>query len=136
MSATPLLSDIEPTKARYQAGDRVVCKVKSHITSAQADKLRKSVKEFAGADINLIIINTSRFHVVRIRQGEENLVIAQMSDITGETRLGVANVDLAKVDFQRDDKLVVLSPVDYPEEQCRSAFKRWAGDDVEIIITR
>lgn len=134
MSAIPLFSDLPSTKTRYNAGDRIVAKVTTDLSPAQYHKFYKSVKAFCQADVNLLVINTSKISVLRVRAGEQDLEIAARTLKTNESMHGKAQVDLARVEFKKDDQLIVrTTPVLYRPEVKR-VFSQWAGSEVEVIF--
>jgi hypothetical protein len=133
---TPLLGDLPSTKTRYEAGDRVVAKVRTQLSHEQRNRLYRQLCKFCGADVNLLIVNTAVMGLLRTRP-DDRLCIAGIQSNTQESSLGVANVDLAKVDFQLGDRLFVAMTMKLDPLQkldIKGAIQRWCGDDVEVIL--
>lgn len=138
MVAIPKLSDIPAVNRRYEAGDCLIAAVTTDLTNDQRDKIIKSVTKFAGADVSVIVVNVSRFSLFRKRAGESDLLLAKMAAGTTESKLGVANIDLAKCEFQEGDLLIAISHVELGESEkyvAKMSLNNWVrGKSVEVYV--
>jgi hypothetical protein len=133
----PLLGDLEPTKYKYQAGDRVLVTVARDTTPQQRDNIKKTLDKFCGVEVNSLIINTTRFRVVRQRVGYPDVELFEPTVDPAANTPNVANIKLTKVEFESNHRLVVTPPCFLDPPQRKSVeeyFKKWAGPSVEVII--
>jgi hypothetical protein len=133
--AVPLLGDLPATRTRYEPGDRIISRISTEIDYDQFNRLRKQVLKFCQAEVNLFVINVSKYGFLRIRPGQPDLILAQRSPGVRKIKLGLVSVDLAQVDFAPGDTLVI----EWPKNQTvtvenRKAIQRWAGLDVELVF--
>lgn len=130
MSARPTLSDL-PSQAKYAAGDRLIARVSTDLTKDEEKKLRKAVVKFAGNDVNVLFVNTSRSQLALIRRQENPVALAEFTMATHESKLRIANIDLLKVDLKPNDELVYMtSPM--AMAAMGEALHEWAGKDVYL----
>lgn len=137
MIAIPLLGDLPATKTRYEAGDRILAKVSTELTPGQFLKLRRNIIKFCQADVNLFVVNTARYAFYRAGADvTNNMILAERRPVTNESKLGLANIDLAKVEFEPGDSLLVQWPKDLPiADETKRALQRWVGDNVAVLFS-
>lgn len=135
----PLLSDIQPTKQKYNAGDKIIAVVTTDLTADQRRRMIYSINKFVGVDVDVLIVNASHTTAILCGHDQPEFALFQPSIKTSESELGVANISLTKVEFKPGDKLFVstkhLSTEDQ-RTQILKYFQRWAGDQVEVILNR
>lgn len=132
----PLLSDIEPSKTQFAPGDRVLVRVYCYLTDDQRHNIQKSIKKYAGEDVNLLIFpaHWASMYVTHA-DGNGTYLSECMPEV--QPTLGVLHLRCAKVDLPPLSKLVVR---DYREmsaiqqQECRRMIERWAGADVEVVL--
>lgn len=129
----PLLSDIQPTQTRYQAGDRLICTVSSEIDEVQEFRIVRAVRRYTGAHVALLVVNASHTVAELNRSREDPILLFTQKGITEETRSGVAHIVTTKVDLFAGDRIIVKTRADCVDKMRRD-FKEWAGRDVEIIV--
>lgn len=140
----PLLGDLQANLTKYQAGDRVICRLSCDLTADQRNRLYRAVSSFCGNDVNVLYVNMTTTEIVWKSQtgtagisGSADFVyLSRFVSKTHETKQGVANIDLYKVEFQTGDQLSVSCTLEKSSFAAQEIFRRiseWAGDAVEII---
>ncbi len=134
----PLLSDIQPTRTTFNAGDRVIARVSSSVSRQQVRKIIRSVCKFAGADIRVLVVDSTSVRIDKLRgQVLDALVQPGQADFR-PGREGIASLRCSVVDFRLNDRLFVSVPVidgDLQRKQVHDWIKNWCGPDVDIVIT-
>ena len=154
--ATPLLSDIQSTKTKFQPGDRVIVRTASILNKDQVRKILKAVRKYTGEDVRAIIVDCTKCTVILTTPAREqwgdsdsdgyrSFVSSARKIIVGKQHAqmssglpGVANQSCGKVELQSGDRLdVVLNTgLDNAQhKQLRDAWREWAGEDVEVVIS-
>ena len=106
MPKIPVLSDIPAVNRRYEPGDCLLVRVTTPLTSAQVQKVERAVVKFAGAAVSVAVVNTVTTQILLVRSNEkESLLLTPVATMTNESKIGMANLDLAKVPFQDGDRL-------------------------------
>lgn len=140
----PLLGDLQANRTKYQVGDRVICRLSCDLTAEQEKRLYRSVSKFCGNDVDVLYVNMTTTEIVWKSQkgtagisGSAHFVyLSRFVSKTHETKQGVANIDLYKVEFQTGDQLSVSCTHGRSSPIAQEIFRRiseWAGDAVEII---
>lgn len=100
----PLLSDLQPTRTTYCAGDRLIARVSIDLGSSKKLTLQRMIRQYTREDVRILIVNCSAIELIRIR-GEEALVLAGLMH-TSSQKLGVLSFGASKVDLDEKDGLV------------------------------
>ena len=138
MKSSPILPDIDLTRYQYHAGDRLIVRVGLDLSPEHQKRIYKTVSQFAGEDMRVIIVNCLKQRFVLIRGEEKTILVDQAQGYRiPQLKTGQMEVVCSVVNFQRDDKLVV-----YLQEFTQGLYrkrieewlKNWAGDDVEIQL--
>jgi len=135
----PLLSDIHPTKTKFNAGDRILVRISVNVSSDQQNSLKRAINKYAGNDVNSLIINCMEFGLLRLRLGEVPHRLTGLEDRQHQPiALGVANLKCSKIEFQDNDQLVVyvFSGIgsELQKKQIHKWIREWTGKDVEVIV--
>jgi hypothetical protein len=123
----------------YKAGDRVLAKVSCVLTGQQYQKIQRAVTKHLGADVNLLIVNCLQFRVdwTHFGSGITDTIASPKDAQHQGIDLGVVNLDGSVVEFGKQDRLtvsVVRLTSDLQREYIYKWVKRWAGEDVEVVV--
>lgn len=139
MRHRPLLTDSQPTKYQYQAGDRILVRVSCVLTPDQYAKIERAVKKYTRTDLNVLIVNCSQVKILwmhGITRDIETLVSPE--DVQSRSLdAGVANLDCSVTRMPAGDTLTVIVPRISSEIQQKTIHdwvQRWTGKDVEVIV--
>lgn len=111
----------------------MLIKVRTFLSEDQARRVIRHVVQFCKADINPLIVNTSMMALMRVRDGDENLILSEFTVATTESDLGTANLNCSRVDLIPNDKLIARVRHSDPRAY-REVLRHWAGKDVEVIV--
>lgn len=134
----PLLSDIEFSQ-RFNAGDRILCRVSVDLTPIQQSRIRKAVQRATRADVRVLIVNCMRMAMLRIRDEKTETLVGPDDLHTAPVAPGQVHINCAVVDLNSNDGVVVLMSGDIREDVRRhamSAIKEWVGHDVTLSTTK
>ena len=145
MKAKPLLSYVQTTRVKFDPGDRILVRVSTDLSSAQENKLRKSINKFAENDVRILFINCLKCRLLRKRG---NGLVERLADETyaeyQPENMGIANISCSKIDFQDGDQLILMdhaftNSVNFNnktliKKHLKQWLQRWVGDNVEVII--
>lgn len=53
----PKIADVQCSRLTFQPGDRIIVRVQVRLDADQKKKLRKSIRKFAGCEVEVLIIN-------------------------------------------------------------------------------
>ena len=124
MAVAPKISDLQPTKTKYIAGDRVIARIQSNLSASQFRILESSINEYAGVALNILIVDCRNVQLQLVR-GNSRTMLADPSYVS--SRLGnTVTFGCSKVEFLPDDFLVVKQRI--PSLAFHANLIRWAGD--------
>ena len=59
----PKIANVQCSRLKFEAGDRIVVRVHSPLTDRQKGRLKEIVQEWAGADVSVLIVDLRLFDV-------------------------------------------------------------------------
>ena len=59
----PKIANIDLTRVKFSAGDRLIVRVCSDLTDKQRGRLLETVRRFAGCDVKILLVDTRVFDV-------------------------------------------------------------------------
>lgn len=130
MKHRPLLSDIPAQKIKYEAGDKIVATVSTNLTSDQSNRILKAVHRFASTGVSVILFNRAVWQIKVMPPQEEPYLLSNPSTSTEESKLGVASINLTRVEFKPGTLIVISGP---NESRFVEYVQRWVGPEVEVI---
>lgn len=71
MARRPGLADVQCSRLVFEPGDRVIVRHFGKLDSDQRRKLRKTIERWAGVDVEVLIVDTSRMEV-RVEKNHGN----------------------------------------------------------------
>lgn len=138
IKAKPLLTDVHPTKIKFEAGDRILARVADDLNINQHQNLVRSIKKFAEADVRVLVVNCLSTRMMLVHKGGGGKMLASHEHALQQSLdLGVANVSCSPVKFLEGDRLILCVPPSVEglhKKQLERLLKEWAGDDVEVRI--
>ncbi len=141
MSATPLLSDVQFTNFKYEAGDRILARVHRNLTSEQTKNVCISVRKATREDVRVLVINSTenRIQWTHKETGLSSLLVGIDDSIHRVVDPSVMDLDCSVVDLKAGDKLEVFMPfwtftVPGVRYTAHKVVQEWAGQDVEVVV--
>lgn len=133
-----MLSDLQ-SQATYEPGDRVIARVCINLTAEQRHAIMRAVREHAGADVDVLILNCAKLWLFKQRPGKPDEVLCGPAHY-GRMQEGTANLHCSKVTFDKGESLLLSVPASVgadAELQIKmmvAAVRKWAGPDVEVVV--
>lgn len=153
----PLLSDIQCTRTKFDAGDRILVRLSTNLTREEEQRVEKVVTKFAGVDVRILLVNCLDVKLLCKKANGEVLRLADASYAEyQETKIRVFNINCCKIDLEKGDQLIWDENRINDVEAYRfrksgtkltigsgrviywltKRLKAWAGDDVEVLVTK
>ncbi len=138
MSARPLLTDSQPIKYDYRAGDRILARVSSHLNAEDYHKIVRAITKYIREAVRVIVVDCSSLRIDWIHNGNVDCLASPKHIQDKSIHCGVANLDCSVTELESGDKLVVTllkkGHSDVQKQKCHDWIQQWAGKDVEIIV--
>jgi hypothetical protein len=118
----------------FRPGDRVLARVRGRLDFVQTRKLTRAIQKFACCDVRVLIVDPYDCRVVLVRDGKRYL-LADLSQSSTPTQMGIANVSCQQVEFVEGDELLLIRlALMTPDQEKRlwQAARDWAGPGVPI----
>jgi hypothetical protein len=134
MAAVPKLGDLSPTKSKFSAGERVIARVNQALSSAQKKKICQGINQYAGVELNALIVDCSTVELIRFRGEDQILVAGRFHYARKDGR--TLTFGCSKVDFMPGDSftLAIRYQDPGPRNAIKEEVKRWIGDHKITII--
>lgn len=138
MKPHPHLSDIQPTRAKFEPGARLLVRMLGDVTADQHKRIVRAVTKYAGTDVRVGVVNVARCRIGLTTLSGKHTSIAGLEHAQGGIREpGMAGVNCCAFKFADGDRLDVmyLHHLGY-EDGKRSThyWQQWAGDGVEVVV--
>ena len=65
------LADVQCSRIKFEPGDRVIAKVHHKLTRDDQKKLEKTIKEWAGKEVKVLIVDTTFMEIEIDRRSEQ-----------------------------------------------------------------
>lgn len=136
---TPRLQDLPglfDQGPMFRPGDRILVCVRGRLHHEERHKLKRSVEKFACCPVRIFIVDPHECRLVIVRNGKQ-IMLADPSQVGIPITPGIASVSCRKVEFWEGDQLCLVHQAAWPVEliqYMRDRARRWAGDDVEILV--
>lgn len=136
----PLITDIQPTRYVYRAGDRVIARVSCQIPADKEARLQRLIKGYTREDVRVLVVDCTMVKVAWKHAATgviESLV--DPSDIQHQgLDAGFVNLDCSVTELVDGDTLIFsyrqLSESQLVRKQMVDKIKQWAGNSIEIIL--
>ena len=122
-TVNPKLSDLQPTKITYCAGDRVIARVQSNFSPHQRGVLESCINRYARVELNILIVDC-RNVTLRLVRGNSSTILADLS--YASARHGnTVSFGCSKVELLPGDLLLVKQITKCPSFDFN--LQRWSG---------
>jgi hypothetical protein len=116
----------------YKAGDRIIIRSPCELGESLKREVIKSVQKAADGEVAILVVDCSRYRILRFRKGEQVIELAGKQYLKMWAGNGTQSLGVSKVDIYNGDEFVVVCKG--PKEVLSDSMRHWVKDNLVRYI--